>query len=227
MTAARTRIQKLYVRFSSANDIDNIVRFYRDNKSPFVFERERAVWLERATAGAVTLIEDAAGKIVASSISYPIRPQGASAERHAWTEIGSTMVALTNVGLFKTLIAAQTLKAFADDRPKKGFVMEIVRTNERSLEVFNRVGAKSFSIPPELFEIVEQTFTAEAKDRQVEWFRIDPRQLAQYRDMIRAMDRDQPVHEQKGTGDRYVIDFSRSGLLKTKAPAVRHTKPTV
>jgi hypothetical protein len=204
--------QNLYVRFSTGADLGRIVDFYNNNKSPYVFPREAAVWKERAEAGAVTLIEDDHGRIVASSISYPIIvPDADGNPVHKWTEIGSTLIALDGAGLFRTLISAQVLRATLLEPPTDGFVLEIVVSNARSIEVFEKVGGKPFDVPPDLFAVVQETFTAESKKRDVRWFHLgadDTPALAnniidtwQHPDITRRTD-----------GQRFRVDFSRNAL---------------
>jgi hypothetical protein len=56
------------------------------------------------------MIEDSAGQIVASSISYPIEIKDKQGDpQRRWTEIGSTLIALEGIGLFKSLVSAQVL----------------------------------------------------------------------------------------------------------------------
>jgi hypothetical protein len=201
--------EKLFVRLSHADDIARIVAFYQDNPSPYVFPREFEVWKERAAAGAVTLIEDREGHIVASSVSYPIAVEGA----HRWTEVGSTLVALRGAGLFKTLLQAQAVAASLHAPPPEGFVLEIVRSNARSIEVFEKAGSERFEVPEDLFRVVQKTFTPESQKRDVQWYRITP-------EKARAMARElleterAPRLRGKETGLEYALDFSRFQPLR-------------
>lgn len=202
----------LYVRFSTAADLDRIVRFYNDHQTPYVFPRATEVWKERAAAGAVTLVEDEAGNIVASTISYPIIAKDEHGEDiHRWTEIGSVRVGLEGIGLFTPLISAQIMRAQLLEQPKDRFVLEIVVTNERSIHVFEKIGGKPFTVPEDLFKAVQTTFTPEALDRKVTWFSIGPEDIPAIAANIMGSIGN-PVLKDKRTGAEYRIDFSRTVL---------------
>src|ERR1700733_14489640 len=116
-------VQKLFVRFSTSKDEKDIFDFYKKNEHTFVFLRDAEVWKERIASGAVTMIHDDSGKIVAASISYPIMHKSADGnDVHQWTEIGSTRVALEGIGLFNALVSAQVLRAYMLEPPKDRFV---------------------------------------------------------------------------------------------------------
>jgi hypothetical protein len=204
--------EKLYLRFSTAADLDRVVEFYEQHRSPYVFQREREVWKERVEAGAVTLIENAKGDIVASTISYPLRAGSgagqydAGDQGHRWTEIGSVRVALEGIGLFRPLIAAQVLRAAAYEPPEDGFVLEIVNANTRSREAFAKIGAAPFTLPGELFEQVQQTF-AEGKDREVGWYRIAPETYPVFAAEIASASGRRLGNA--AAGQHYVLDTSR------------------
>lgn len=225
--------ENLYIRFSTSEDLGRIVEFYQQQKTPYVFPREREVWKERAAAGAVTLIENEGGKIVASSISYPVVTTDKDGlPHHRWTEIGSTIVALEGIGLFKPLLSAQIINAALLEPPADGFVLEIVRSNERSISVFSKLGAEPYTIPPELFAVVQGTFTPESQQRDVAWYRIGTDQAG---NMARNLDdlRRAPLLNDKKTGAAYRLDFSRlpqavynpEALASAPRPSYRPSQP--
>ena len=181
--------ENLYLRFSTVDDTQAIVEYYTQNRSPFVFLRDYDTWKERISAGAVTIVENEAGGIVASSISYPVVSTDESGHaRHKWTEIGSTLIALGGIGLFAPLISAQVLRAHLLETPEDRFVLEIVNDNQRSVDVFARVGAVPFDVPRELFDQVQTTF-AEGLDRKVSWYQIGPDSMPVLaKNLVRAME---------------------------------------
>ena len=61
--------KKLFVRYAEPADEKKIFDFYSQNEHQYVAKRDPDVWRERIANGAVTLIEDENGKIVASAIS--------------------------------------------------------------------------------------------------------------------------------------------------------------
>jgi hypothetical protein len=202
--------QKLFVRFSTSKDEKDVFDFYKQNQHTFVFQRDPAVWKERIASGAVTMIHDDKGKIVAASISYPITHKDAGGnEVHQWTEIGSTRVAQEGIGLFDALVSAQILRAYLLEPPKDRFVMEIIVGNAHSKHVFTKMGATDYDIPPELEKKVKSTITSNPVP--VEWFQIGaeaiPAIAAKYADAEKNN-----VRTNKKTGETYELDFSRCVL---------------
>ena len=204
--------EKLYVRFSTSADIEAVRNFYQDNQHQFVFQREPAVVKERVEAGAVTIIEDSKGTIVASSISYPIVVKdGEGNDSHRWTEIGSTRIALEGAGVFKPLISAQVLRAFFLEPPEDRFVLEIVKTNGRSTDVFQKLGSLPFAVPEDLTKAVQKTIAPNSQGAEVTWYQLGPETISDLaRNIVSLMDN--PVLKNKVTGQEYDLDFSKCHL---------------
>ena len=204
--------EKLYVRFSTAQDLDAVREFYTKNTHEFVFQRDAAVVKERVEAGAVTIIEGADGKIVASSISYPILAKDDQGnETHKWTEIGSTRIALEGAGVFKALISAQVLRAFFLEPPDDRFVLEIVQTNARSVNVFQKLGSQPFAVPDELTQAVQKTIAPSSQGAAVTWYQLGPEAVPDLaKNIVELMAN--PVLKNKVTGQEYEIDFSKCVL---------------
>jgi hypothetical protein len=205
--------QKLFVRFSTSKDEKDIFDFYKKNEHAFVFQREAKVWQERIASGAVTIIHDDSGKIVAASISYPLTQKSAKGdEAHQWTEIGSTRVSLEGIGLFNTLVSAQVLRAYLLEPPRDRFVMEIIVGNEHSRHVFSKLGATPYKIPESLAEKVKSTIAPGSGQAPVEWFQIGAEAMpAIARKFVEAMKNNVVVN--KKTGEEYELDFSRCVLV--------------
>jgi len=204
--------KKLFVRFSTAQDEQEIFDYYNQNKHEFVFQRDPNVWKERIASGAVTLIQDEDGKIVASAISYPITQTGEDGhETHQWTELGSARVALDGIGLIRTLVSAQVLRAYLLEPPDDRFVMEIVVGNAHSRHVFTKMGATPFDIPPGLVEKVKCTVAPGSGQAAVEWFQMGVEVMPDFARNILAAQKN-PVVKNNKTGDEYELDFSRCVL---------------
>jgi hypothetical protein len=205
--------QKLYVRFSTPADEKNIFDFYKQNQHTFVFLRDPEVWKERIAAGAVTLIEDEKGTIVASSISYPaLNKDAAGNEIHQWTEVGSTRVAMGGIGLFDPMVTAQLLRAYLLEPPKDRFVMEIILGNEHSKHVFTKLGATLYNAPPEMLKAVKSTIAPGSGEDPVEWFQIGAEAMPGVAATFLEAQKNN-VRTNKATGETYELDFSRCVLV--------------
>src|SRR3989304_3759600 len=99
--------KKYYIRFSNANDYDKIMEFYNDNAHKNVRKRQQDLMKQLAEDGAIVLIEDDKGAIVASSITYPHKVTDKNGIEHVqWQEIGTTRHLLHGFsGLFLGFVA--------------------------------------------------------------------------------------------------------------------------
>ena len=207
--------KKLFVRFSTSQDEKDIFGFYKDNQHTFVFQRDPEVWKERIAAGAVTIIHDENGKIVASSISYPITQKDANGnEVHQWTEIGSTRVALEGIGLFDAMASAQIVRAYLLEPPKDRFVLEIILGNSHSKYVFTKLGATLYTIPSDLAKKVKSTIAPGSGKDPVEWFQIGAEAIPAIAKKLVDAEKNNTLVNKK-TGEKYELDFSRCALMTT------------
>lgn len=207
--------KKLYVRFATSKDEQDIFDFYKDNEHTFVAKREDDIWKERIASGAVTLIHDEDGKIVASSITYPLtRDEAGGSETHAWSEIGSVRVApeFLAVGLFKTLLSAEVLRAYLLEPPEDRFIVEIINGNAHSRHVFLKNGATLLDMPPELVKKVEDTKKPESKGIPVEWFQLGVEVIPAFAQHLLNVEKN-PKLIHKDTKEEYELDFSRCALM--------------
>jgi hypothetical protein len=200
--------KKLFVRFTTEADEKDVFDFYAENSHAFVFKREAEVWKERISSGAVTIIQDEAGKIVAASISYPLLDK----DTHQWTEIGSTRVALDGLGLFNALIGAQVLRAYFLEPPADRFALEIMEDNKHSKHVFAKIGASVFEIPDALRAQVEATIAPESKGNKVEWFHLGVETIPKLAQIILDFNNN-PLLKHKVSGEEYIVDFSKCVLM--------------
>lgn len=205
--------KKLYVRFTTARDVQAVQDFYKQNKHTYVATRDPKLMEERIKSGAVTIIEDEQGKIHASSISWPITKKDSNGdEKHEWTELGSTRVEMAGLGLFKPMLSAQAVRAFLLEPPDDRFVIEIDKGNTHSRYVFeNKVGARKFDAPKEVFEASQDTMDPEDRGADVDWFHIGPEAMpALAQNVLDAMQNNVITH--KKTGEEYELDFSKCQL---------------
>lgn len=205
---------QLFLRQAVSADEAAVFEFYRNNTHPYVFGRDPDVWRERIANGAVTMIEDGAGQIVAAAIGYPVVvPDSTGAPEHIWSEVGSVNVALKHSGLFTPMVAALVLRAYFLEPPAERFVAEIKAANEHSKHVFQKDGWRKFEISDDMRDKIFATVVPEDRDVTNEWFYIDAGtipQLAQY--LLAHIDN--PSLTAQNCGCAFDIDFSRS-LLAT------------
>jgi hypothetical protein len=204
---AKKTPKKLYVRFSTPKDEAAIFDFYNKNQHEFIFQRDPEVWKERIRAGAITVIDDEKGNIVAASISYPVM----DGETHRWTEVGSTRVALAGIGLFDPLVSAQVLRAYLLEPPKDRFVLEIIHGNAHSVHVFGKLGATLFNIPKTLEDIVRATIVPGTAKDPVDWYQIGTEAMPAIAARFLESQKDN-IRVDKKTGEEYELDFSRCVL---------------
>jgi hypothetical protein len=207
--------KKLYVRFSTAQDEQKIFDYYTQNEHEFVAKRDPDIWKERIASGAVTLIEDENGAIVASSISYPLMTKDENGNAaHTWSEIGSVRVTLDGIGLFKTLLSAHVMRAYMMEPPDDRFAIEIVIGNEHSKHVFLKEGATEWQIPQELRELVEDTLSPDDTTGAVEWFQLGVESMPHFAQALLHQEAN-PRLVNKKTGEEYELDFSKCVLTTT------------
>jgi hypothetical protein len=200
---------KLYVRFSTAADEQKIFDYYAENEHEFVAKRDPEVWKERIASGAVTLIEDDKGKIVASSIHYPLVVKDKDGnDVHKWSEIGSVRVTLDGIGLFKTLMAAHIMRAYLLEPPEDRFAIEIVIGNAHSKHVFLKEGATPWAIPKQLEDLVQATMSPEDDTGSVEWFQLGVESMPHFAKLLLDCESN-PNLKNKKTGEEYELDFSK------------------
>lgn len=212
--------KKLFVRYAEPADEKAVFDFYNNNQHEFVAKRDPDVWRERIANGAVTLIEDEDGKILASAISYPVvvlNDQGE--EVHKWTELGSVRVAQEGLGLFKTLLSAQVMQAYMLEPPEDRFAVEIIIGNQHSKHVFLKNGAVPFDIPQDLKDAVGYSIAPDDPNDPVEWFQLAVEHMPAFAKNLLDAEKN-PKLTHAATGEEYELDFSRCALFKNLRPAL-------
>ena len=211
---------KLYVRFSTAQDEQKIFDYYNEHQHEFVAKRDPEIWKERISSGAVTLIEDDKGKIVASTICYPLVVQNDQGEDvHKWTEIGSVRVTLDGIGLFKPLLSAAVLRSYMLEPPEDRFAIEIVIANAHSKHVFLKEGATPWNIPQQLKDLVQDTLAPDDTTGAVDWYQLGVESIPHFARTLLNRESN-PVVTNKATGEQYELDFSKCLLTTTLRDAL-------
>jgi hypothetical protein len=210
--------KKLYVRFSTAADEKAVFDFYDEHPDPFISKRDPEVWKERIASGAVTMIHDEDGKILAAAISYPLMKTTEEGEAHKWTEIGSVLVARKNIGLFQHLVSSQVMRAWMLEPPEDRFVLDIVKTNDHSQHVFGKIGATTFTPPDDLQEAFMKTITKVAGP--LNWYQIGVEAVPQFaRNVLRAAQGAKVADP--NTKEEFELDYSRNVLVTRFGDALK------
>lgn len=206
--------EKYYVRFSTAQDFDKISDFYDLNSHKNVLKRQTALMQQLCDDGAIVLIEDAKGKIVASSITYAHKTTDAAGVEHVkWQEVGTTRCVLNGYpGLFDAMIAMQTLRSFLVEPPENVFVAQMETTPVQNLA--GKLGWRRLEggPPQDLLDGKAKTVSdGHATDN--DWFICGMEALPT---MAKWMEKaiDNPVLENKKTGVKIELDFSKSTFFK-------------
>jgi len=215
--------KKLFIRFSNANDFDNIMEFYELNAHKNVRKRQSDLMKQLAEDGAVVLIEDEQGKIVAASMTYPHKtPDKAGVERVQWQEIGTTRIVLNGYpGLFDAMITMQTLRAFLVEPPDSTFVAQMHTAPVQGMA--EALGWRPMPVMPDGL--------MDAKIRSVDpgdvpnlsannWYLCGMEALpTMAARMVKSID--DPILENKKTGEKIELDYSRSTFFKLFGPEIR------
>lgn len=213
-------VKKLYVRHATPADEAAIFDFYDKNPHAFIAKREPDIWRERIAAGAVTMIEDENGKILAAAIAYPVVVRDKDGnDVHKWTELGSMRIAAEGLGLFRVMLSMQVMQAYLLEPPEDRFAVEIIRGNNHSKHVFLREGAAPYDIPQALLDKVSYSISPDDPNLPVDWFQLGVENMPHFAQNIREMQKN-PALRDKKTGEEYILDFSRSALVRHFGDAI-------
>ena len=216
--------EKYYVRFSKTEDFDKILEFYEMNAHKNVVKRDLDLMKKMTDEGAVILIEDSKGKIVASSITYPHKVKDANGVEHIkWQELGTTRIALNGYpGLFDAMVTMQALRTFLVEPPEERFIAHMITDPVQKMA--NRLGWRRLDaahISDELVECKKKSVAPGVKVDKVDWFHCGAEAIPGMAAwMVKAMD--SPVLENKKTGEKIQLDFSKSTFFKFFETEIRN-----
>lgn len=214
---------KYFVRFSSTADFDKIVEFYDLNAHKNVRKRQHELMKKLVEDGAVVMIEDAQGKIVAASITYPHTVTDKNGIEHVqWQEIGTTRIVLNGYpGLFDAMVTMQTLRSFLVEPPEGTFVAQMHTAPVQGMA--EKLGWRRMEAMPDGL--------MDAKIRSVDpadvpnlsttnWFLCGIEALPVMASrMVKSIDN--PVLENKKTGEKIELDYSKSTFFKLFGDEIR------
>lgn len=216
-------IPKYFIRFSNKNDFDNIVDFYELNAHKNVRKRQHDLMKQLAEDGAVVLIEDEKGKIVAASITYPHKVTDKNGVEHVqWQEIGTTRIVLNGYpGLFDAMVTMQTLRAFLVEPPEGTFVAQMHTAPVQGMA--GKLGWRRMEEMPEgLMESkIKSVDPADAPHLSTNnWFLCGVEALpVMASKMVKAIDN--RILENKKTGEKIELDYSKSSFFRLFGDEIR------
>lgn len=212
--------KKYYVRFSSLEDMPRINEFYKENPHKNVCERNTDLMERLADNGAITIIEDESGKIVGASISYPLVVEKDGMEEYKWSEIGTTRMSLNGFpGLFNVMIAMQSLRAYLVEPPEEKFVCQMEGAPVRAMAA--KLGFRPFTPTQQIIDISDATLSAVTSSGSENWYQAGPEALPVMAKLMRdAIDK--PYLENPKTGERIVLDFSKSRFFRLFEEEIRN-----
>ena len=214
---------KYFVRFSQPADEKKILEFYDLNSHQNVRKREATILRERINDGAVVLIEDEQGKIVASSITYPHKTTDSDGVDHVkWQEIGSTRIVMNGYpGLFDAMVTMQVLRSFLVEPPEDRFVAQMHTAPVQGMA--HKLGWRGFTAKDELIDAKFKTLDPNdlpAASRE-HWYQLGMEGLPVMASwMVKALDN--PLLENKKTGEKIELDFSKSTFFTMFEAEIRN-----
>lgn len=210
MTEAR---KKYFVRFSKEADFDKILAFYDVNEHKNIFKRKAELIQERTEKGAIVLIEDEAGAIVAASVTYAHEVTGKDGVTRAhWQEFGTTRSILKGYSLGDAMIPLQLLRTFLVEPPEGTFVMRTMTTQVQGLA--SVMGWRRMEGGPsdELLAAMQITIAENDHTGKTNWFVFGTEAIPTAAQLLKNFV-ENPVIKNAKTGEEIEIDFSKSNFF--------------
>ena len=211
---------RYYPRFSKAGDDKKILDFYDSHEHKNVLKRNAALLKEMISSGAVILIEDATGKIVAASITYPYTAKDANGnEEVKWHEIGTTRCTLNGYGLVDAMVSMQALRTFVVEPPSDRFIAHMITTPVQNMA--KNLGFREFTPLKEVFNLKAKMVPGNNDPQEKkDWYQLGIEGMPV---LARALVKlyDNPVIEHPRTHEKIVLDFSRSNFCQMLMPEIR------
>ncbi len=215
-------LKKYFVRFSVAEDFAKISDFYDLNSHKNVLKRQHDLMKQLTEDGAVVLVEDEKGTIVASSITYAHKATDAHGVEHVqWQELGTTRCVLNGFGgIFDAMIAMQSLRAFLVEPPDNMFVAQMETTPVQNLA--KKLGWRSMENgPPEALLEAKKKTVSDGHATDNDWYALGiealPVTAKWFQDVV-----DNPVLTNKKNGEQIELDFSKSPFFNMLKDEIAH-----
>jgi hypothetical protein len=206
--ATPEKLPRFFIHFSSIDDLPRIMEFYRENPHQNVCDRNDDLMRKLADEGSVIFVEDEKGKIYGASISYPLLREAGDTTVREWVELGTTRMVVNGYpGLFDMMIAMQTLRAYLVEPPEDRFVCQMESAAVRKMAA--RLGFTPYTPTDEVVRISDQTISAQYDSGKENWYSAGAEALPVMAAlMCAALDKPHLTHQK--TGERVVVDFSKS-----------------
>ena len=204
---------KYFIRFSQETDFNKVAAFYDINAHENVLKRENDLIRKMVDDGAVIIVEDEKGTIVASSITWPHKVTDANGvEQTKWHELGTTRCVLNGYpGLFDAMIAIQSLRSFLVEPPENVFVARMLTTPVQGLA--RKLGWREMQgeVPQDLVDSRLKTFSGgdPALDN---WFVFGMEGMPVAAKWLEST-LENPVLTNKKTGEQIELDFTKSTFV--------------
>lgn len=225
---AKKEPTRYYIRFSESADYENISRFYNENRHHNVRARDQELMRNLAANGSVVLLEDEKGKLVGTTVSYPLVSTDANGQEHQkWSEIGSVRFILNGYpGIFDVMAGMSMLRTFLVEPPEDRFVAKIGHPAVQKMS--ERIGWREFTPDPLAVELAAKTKRMEDdvaappdSGSNPKWYQAGLESLPITAKFMASV-MDNPVLTNKKTGEQVIIDFSRSPLATIMTPTIRN-----
>jgi hypothetical protein len=204
---------KYFVRFSQDEDFDKISAFYDVNSHKNVLKREHDLMKQLTEDGAVVIVEDEKGNIVAASITYAHKAKDEHGVEHIqWQELGTTRCVLNGYpGLFDAMIAMQTLRAFLVEPPDNMFVAQMETTPVQNLA--KKLGWRAMGEdPPDAMLEAKKKTVSDGHATKNDWYVCGMEALPTMAKWMEATI-ENPVITNKKTGQQIELDFTKSSFF--------------
>jgi hypothetical protein len=207
--------KKYYMRFSNAQDLEQILDFYELNAHKNVRKRRTDLLQNLAENGAIIILEDDDKRIAATSITYPHTATDTSGiERVKWQEVGSTRIVLNGYpGLFDAMVGMQVLRAFLVEPPEDRFVAKM--HSPAVLKMACRLGWRSLQAADSLVDSQFKTIDSDelAIPSKENWFHVGIEGLpVMARAMCEVLNKSHLEHPK--TGEKIYLDLSKSEFFR-------------
>jgi len=206
--------KKLYVRFSQPEDAANILAYQQFSAHKSVRKREEKLIRQMAEDGAIVLIEDETGNLVASSCMFPYKKKDAAGVEYvAWQEIGTTRITLNGFpGMFDAMVSMQVLRTFLVEPPAERFVAQMHTVPVQKMA--EKLGWRRYTAGDDLIEAKFKTVDASdlpAASRD-NWFSAGVEVLpVMAKWMVRAVEN--PMLVNPRTNEQVELSFERSSFF--------------